>query len=758
MEKTSYLNGLNPPQKEAVLRTEGPLLILAGAGSGKTRVIVCRIARLIEEGVKPWHILAVTFTNKAAAEMRHRVDALVGGKGRGAWMSTFHSFCAQLLRVEAKKIGLDPNFVIYDQSDQLSIIKATLKEMMISDKQCPPMQILNAISRAKDELIDAGSYAIHAHTNNDPFRERVARIYESYQKQLKAANALDFGDLIMKTVETFRDDSVVREKYQKRFHYLLVDEYQDTNHAQYLLVKYIAGDRKNVCVVGDDDQSIYSWRGATLRNILEFERDYPGAKVVKLEQNYRSTKKILEVAGKLIQHNEKRKEKRLWTDREGGDDVTFVEMANEQEEARFVIEEIGMITSSGKKTPVIPEKSAGANVRRDDGPLNLSGVAVFYRTNAQSRVFEDAFRRSLIPYTIVGALRFYERAEVKDALAYLRVTVNPKDSLSLKRIINLPARGLGKNSIGLLEQYAASRGISLYEACEKAHHISGLSTPARNGVKTVLGLFQQFHRTAAESNSSDAVRRVLEESGYWDHWADKIDDDPEAQDRLDNLQELINAAKDYEESSGRPGEGRDAAEERPTLARYLQDISLLSDLDQWTDAGGRVTLMTVHLAKGLEFPVVFVTGLEEGLFPIGDSAFDQDELEEERRLGYVAMTRAREKLFLTCAASRRLFGTPRMNIPSRFVEEAGITTGQSEPLSTVSFASEEDAVPTGERPEGGEARINVGALIEHPDFGEGSVIATEGTGSHAKITVQFFNGGRKKLLLKYAPITLIRRT
>jgi DNA helicase-2/ATP-dependent DNA helicase PcrA len=632
---TDYLNTLNPPQRAAVEHKDGPILVLAGAGSGKTRVIVCRIAHLVNQGVRPWNIMAVTFTNKAAEEMRNRVDSICPGHGRGTWVSTFHAFGAKFLRVEGKRVGLDPDFVVYDQNDQLALVKDILKELRIEEKQCNPGQVLSAISRAKDDMLDAGSYLIHAQTHNDPFRERVGRIYELYEKKLRTSNALDFGDLIMRTVETLRDAQDIREKYQQRFQYLMVDEYQDTNHSQYLLTKYIAGPNKNICVVGDDDQSIYSWRGASIRNILEFERDYPGAVVVKLEQNYRSTKKILNTAGKLIAHNSRRKEKQLWTDNDEGENIEFTEMSNEQEEARYVIEEIFRLT----------EKSS----------LQFRDVAIFYRTNAQSRVFEDTLRRHAVPYIIVGALRFYERAEIKDAVAYLRVVVNPKDNISLKRVVNLPARGLGKNSLALLEQYAASQGISLWEALKKSHSVSGLPQGARNGVQLFIQLIENFQRYSTEMPASAVIRRVLEESGYWDKWASEADKDPEAMERLDNLQELINAGKDFEERVEKSKDLNnlaDVPETKLSLSRFLQEISLLSDIDSWKETEGVVTLMTVHLAKGLEFPAVFVTGLEEGLFPIGDAAFDIDELEEERRLAYVAMTRAEKKtLFNLCRQS-----------------------------------------------------------------------------------------------------------
>lgn len=730
-----FLKSLNAPQREAAEHIDGPLLILAGAGSGKTRVIISRAANLIAHGVAPWNILAVTFTNKAAAQMRQRVNTMVPGKGGAVWVSTFHAFCAKFLRIEAKAAELDRNFVIYDDNDQLSIVKEILKEMMLTEKECSPRQVLSAISRAKDDMLDAGSYLIHAQAHADPFRERVGRIYESYSKKLKNANALDFGDLIMKTVETFRDVEFIREKYQKRFHYIMVDEYQDTNHAQYLLTKYLAGPSKNICVVGDDDQSIYSWRGATIRNILEFERDYPGSKVVKLEQNYRSSSKIIETAARLIKLNRKRKVKELWTQNEPGEDVSFIEMANEQEEARFVMDEVQMLRTRGHA---------------------LEDIAVFYRTNAQSRVFEDALRRLSLPYIIVGALRFYERAEIKDAVAYLRVVVNPKDSLSVKRVVNLPARGLGKNSLGLLEQYAASQGISLWEAFERAPAVSGISPSARNGVREFVELIQKFQKYSVDLSASTVVRRMLEESGYWDKWASQAEDDPEAAERLDNLQELINAAKDFEERVSQE-RAEDGAEQVPVvesgfvkanLARFLQEISLMSDLDEWKDQGGALTLMTVHLAKGLEFPTVFVTGLEEGLFPIGDSAFDIDELEEERRLAYVAMTRAKKKLYLTSAASRRVFGSPRMNVPSRFIDEAGVGSTRA----SQEFDDMNQDIPYPTEPLRTQRIPKPGQRVAHPDFGPGKVVEVEGSGDRAKVTILFNSGSKKKLLLKYAPL------
>jgi DNA helicase-2/ATP-dependent DNA helicase PcrA len=727
------LSKLNAPQREAVLHTEGPLLVLAGAGSGKTRVITCRIAHLVSQGVQPWNILAVTFTNKAAAEMRRRVDAICPGQGRAVWVSTFHSFCAQLLRVEAKVLGQwDSHFVIYDDADQRALIKEALQELALDDKRNPAGQILGAIGRAKDQMMDADSYGIYAQANADPFRERVASVYALYQKKLINANAMDFGDLIMRAVQALRDHESLREKYQKRFQYILIDEYQDTNHAQHLLAKSLVGPRKNICVVGDDDQSIYSWRGAVVRNILEFDKDYPGAKVVKLEQNYRCTRSVLEAAGKLIIHNEMRGQKILWTENPPGEPVHFQEHANETEEAQSIVGEIQRL------------KEGGSHALRD--------FAVFYRTNAQSRVFEDALRRAVVPYAIIGALKFYERMEIKDALAYARLVVNPRDNLALKRILNVPARGLGKTTLAALGAYAATQGLTMWEACVGSARVGSLISAARLSIQKFVALIEGFRAREKETGAERLIRRLLEESGYWDHLTEEVDSDPQAAERLDNLQELVNAAKDFED--------RAHAEERPaTLTVFLEEVSLMTDMDVWKGEGGSVTLMTVHLAKGLEFPAVFLTGLEEGLFPIGDSAFSQEELEEERRLAYVGMTRAKERLFLSCAASRKLFGVSRMNIPSRFIEEAGLAAAKPAAMehsfSQGSRVSDDysQLVDEGDEVTG---RIKAGTRVNHPDFGGGKVISREGSGLNAKITVLFNSGARKKLLLRYAPLEIIR--
>jgi DNA helicase-2/ATP-dependent DNA helicase PcrA len=747
------LNSLNPPQRAAVTHGEGPLLILAGAGSGKTRVITCRIAYLLSEGVSPWNILAVTFTNKAAAEMRRRVDELTGGRGRGVWISTFHSFGAQFLRVEAAAAGLDPRFTIYDDDEQTQIIKEALRELSLDEKKYKPQIVLSIIGRSKDEMVDADSFAIHNLTRNDPFREMAGAVYRLYQKKLAKANALDFGDLIMRPVMALRDNEALRQKYQARFGHILVDEYQDTNHSQYLLLKYLIAPPKNLCVVGDDDQSVYSFRGADIRNIMEFERDYPGATVVKLEQNYRSTPEILAAAHDVIRRNKFRKEKKLWTSAPPGEPVRFLEFADELEEASFVARE-----------------TAGA-VRR--GAAQPKDTAVFYRTNAQSRVLEDAFRRENVPYHIVGGQRFYERMEVKDVLAYLKVLVNPADAVSMKRIINVPARGLGKASVQILDDFATQNGLTFFEALGQAARAPLLTPAARGNIQKFLDVLSSL-RAQAASPASQVVQLVLESTGYWQHWQDQMASDPEAAARLDNIQELVNAAKEYEESA-----------EDKTAMGFLERAALSSSLDAVKDEGGAVTLMTVHLAKGLEFPAVFVTGLEEGLFPIGESAFDERELEEERRLAYVALTRAQLRLILTCAASRKIYGRSHWNVPSRFVSEAGLKAPEP-PAETALFgdvkgsASPGRHFPSGRSDPGGHSHgrgeeksviasfdpdetsseapavtgvprpLRIGMRVRHPMFGPGRILNKVGSGENVKVTVLFDSGARKDILARYA--------
>jgi DNA helicase-2/ATP-dependent DNA helicase PcrA len=728
----SYLQNLNEPQLDAVMKTEGPLLVLAGAGSGKTRVITRRIAHLIQKGVAPWHILAVTFTNKASEEMQHRVDELVPGQAGGVVLSTFHRFCSQLLRREGKALGLSNHYVIYDDHDQKDLIKECLTELKLDDKKFKPGVLLGLISRSKDELIDAASYQIHALTDPDPFRQMVASIYSLYQKKLVASNALDFGDLIMRSVELLRDHAEVRERYQDRFRYILVDEYQDTNRAQYVLTKTLAAKHRNLCVVGDDDQCVYVWRGADIRNILEFEKEYPEAKVVKLEQNYRSTEAILESAWRVVQNNKFRKDKKLWTVQKGGDAVTADEFQDERQESLVV-------------ASTIRQGVAGGDMRYGD-------YAVFYRINAQSRVLEDALRRMEIPYKIIGTVRFYDRAEVKDVLAYLRLVVNPVDALALKRIINVPTRGLGKTSLEQIQHFADEKGLPLFEALGRAREIPTLTGRAQNAAVEFHTLMSTLISNRDVHSSHQMIKEVLDATGMLKLL--EQDEDGESQVRAQNIRELVNAVEEYEERS--PDK---------STAGFLEQVSLVADSDEIESGTNYVTLMTVHLAKGLEFPFVFMTGMEEGLFPIGESDFSQEELEEERRLCYVGMTRAKKWLYLTWASSRRLFGHSRWNAPSRFIAEAGLAPARpvrapSAPPPAGSDFSQEQREPVFESashsdefsqlPDVPALAFQVGMRVRHAEFGEGKIIEKSGIGEALKIVVLFDSGQWKKLLVKYA--------
>ena len=729
----ALLQTLNPPQREAVLQTEGPVLVLAGAGSGKTRVITARIAHLIEQGVAPWHILAVTFTNKASEEMRNRVDQLTGGRGRGVVLSTFHRFCAQLLRREGESIGLSPHFVIYDDHDQKELIKDCLTELNLDEKKFKPGVLVSLISRSKDELIDASSYQIHSLASPDPFRQMVSSIYHLYQKKLTASSALDFGDLIMKAVEVLRDKPEIREKYQDRFRYLMVDEYQDTNRAQYVLTKTLAAKHRNLCVVGDDDQCVYVWRGADIRNILEFEKEYPEAKVVKLEQNYRSTKRILDAAWNVVQHNQFRKEKKLWTEKSGGDPVTATEFADEREEALAV--------ASGIYN----------RVRNED--FRYADFAVFYRINAQSRVLEDALRRMEIPYKIIGSVRFYDRAEVKNVIAYLRVIVNPRDTLSVKRVINIPTRGLGKTSLEALEKFAVDRHLSLFDALAQAADVPGLSPRAKAAATDFHTLISTMRGNLEQVTAREMTGQILEATGYLRGL--EADEDAESQTRAQNVREFLNAIEEYEERS-----------DDKSTSGFLEQVSLVADSDEIESGPNYVTLMTVHLAKGLEFPCVFLTGMEEGLFPIGESDFSQDDLEEERRLCYVGMTRAKSYLYITWSASRRLFGHSRWNAPSRFIEEAGIVEpeefhARSSAAASVPSRPDDEASSLSTPPHGASnlepsvLAFSVGTRVRHAEFGAGKIIEKSGSGDSVKVVVLFDTGQWKKLLVKYAGLQQI---
>ncbi|NIM03866.1 UvrD-helicase domain-containing protein [bacterium] len=719
----NILDDLNPSQREAVEHIQGPLLILAGAGSGKTRVITYRIAYLIEKHISPWNILAVTFTNKAAGEMRGRVDRLVGGKGRSVWISTFHSFAARLLREEIDKIGGSRHFVIYDEMDQLNLIKECTKELDIDEKRFKIAVAQALINRAKDNLVDVESFSIYAQASGDYYRKVIADIYQLYQRKLKESSALDFADLLMEAVRLFKQRKEILEKYQERFRYIMVDEYQDTNHAQYLLTKLLASKHKNICVVGDDDQSIYSFRGADLRNILHFERDYKDVKVMKLEQNYRSTKNILDMAWKVVKNNRYRKKKKLWTNREEGMPVEYALVNSEIDEANLVVEEV---------------------IRLMEERHILKDFAVFYRTNAQSRVLEDALRKAKINYAIVGGVRFYERKEIKDILAYLRVIVNPLDSLNLKRILNVPRRGIGKKTLNYLEQYASRHQKALFETLTKIREIKAVPGHSSSRVEGFMDLIGQLREKSRNITAKELTRMVIETTGYLSELASE--DTIEAESRIENVKELVSAVGEFEEQS-----------EDKTIEAFLEQVSLITDIDTWDEENDRVTLMTLHLAKGLEFPVVFVTGLEEGLFPHSDALYDEAEMEEERRLCYVGMTRAKERLYMTSASQRRLYGQWRWNTPSRFVVEAGLL-GEKVGLWGGEISPDEAKGKDVRASLFSQVQVDewqVGARVKHEEFGLGRILERTGSGKDTKIVVLFENGQWRKFLVKYARIKKI---
>ena len=626
------LKGLNPPQREAVLHGDGPLLVLAGAGSGKTRVLTHRIARLIDEGVPPWSILAITFTNKAAREMRERVERLAGDMGRDAWILTFHACCARILRRDIDKLGYKPSFTIYDADDQMNVIKQLCKSMNLDEKRFPPREIRAAISDAKNRVLSPAEWAKES---GEDFRARtISEVYAAYERQLAANNALDFDDLILKTLTLFSEHPPVLAAYQHKFSHILVDEYQDTNMAQYMLVRLIAGESRNLCVVGDDDQSIYGWRGADLRNILEFERDFPDCRVIKLEQNYRSTSNILDAANQVIAHNAGRKEKALWTDAGEGEKIRVYRALDERDEAAWVVRAI--------------EGRMKRGARAGD-------FAVFYRTNAQSRVLEEAMVRRGVPYRVYGGMKFYDRKEVKDVLAYMRAVANPDDDQSVRRIINEPRRGIGDATIETLAQFAQREGMSLLSAVISADE-SVLPARALGAVRKFGALMLDLTQAGISLSAGEFLQEVLDKTGYVA--AIRASKDPDAQTREENVMELAGAVAEYESQSPEGG-----------LLGFLENVALVTDLDSMGERPEAVTLMTIHASKGLEFPHVIVTGMEETVFPLGRATFEDGLMEEERRLCYVAFTRAMQSLALTFAVSRMLYNQRRNNPPSRFLSE-----------------------------------------------------------------------------------------
>ena len=755
----NFLDKLNPEQREAVLHTEGPLLILAGAGSGKTRVITYRIAYLIGNGhAAADQVLAVTFTNKAAGEMRDRVEALLGGDTNGVWLSTFHSLCARLLRREAPHVGLSRDFVIYDSSDQVAVVKQASKELGIDDKLVPPRAALARISQAKNRM--EGPDALRSVWNLRD--EQIAKIYERYLAALKDANALDFDDLLLKTVELFEASQTVRDRYARKFKYVMVDEYQDTNRPQYLLIRRLAEIHRNVAVVGDPDQSIYKWRGADLKNILDFESDFGDAAIVRLEQNYRSTQVILDAATAVIQQNRNRKDKRLWTDRKGGEKIVYFRGGDELEEADFIVRSI-------------------KQARAEDVDTTM---AILYRTNAQSRAIEDQLMRESVPYKIIGGVRFYERKEIKDALAFLKLIINPHDDVSLRRVINVPARGIGKGVMDSLQAIDPAQIVadappllaaglaevtsarSLWARLIYAVDDAKLGNRAVASLRGFRDLIVGLADAAKTDTVSIAIGKMLDRSGYLNDLREENTE--EANERIENLMELVSAARDYE-----------SREQDASLGGFVDRLSLLSEADEESGTrNAKVWLMTMHAAKGLEFPVVFIAGMEEGLFPHSRSSEDEDEIEEERRLFYVGMTRAERRLFLTSAARRRVFGEYQSTEPSRFVDEVpaqlleritpALTSAYQgnfahahyefrtnpygrggrgarfrEDQEKHSYEDEDQSAAMGLRP---------GMRVRHPQFGVGTVLSVEEHTDDYKITVRFNSVGQKKLLARFAKL------
>jgi len=715
---------LNPSQREAVAMTEGPLLVVAGAGSGKTRVLTYRIAYLIRElGVSPYGILAITFTNKAANEMKERVGRLVGGVSRGMWVSTFHSACVRILRQHASMLGYRNAFSIYDDIDARRLVQYCVRDLDLDPKRFPPKGIRAAISNAKNELIDYESFA---QQGSGLYHEKVADVYRLYQQRLLEASAMDFDDLLMVTVELLGAFPGVLDEYQDRFRYVLVDEYQDTNHAQYRLVQMLAAKHRNLCVVGDSDQSIYAFRGADVRNILEFERDYQDARVVVLDRNYRSTQTILDAANAVIANNRGRTPKHLWTDLGTGDPVIVYQAEDEHDEAAFIAERLGALEDVGKR---------------------LSDAAVFYRTHAQSRVLEEIFVRYAIPYQVIGGPKFYDRREVKDVMAYLRALVNPSDEVAMKRIVNVPKRGIGATSIGHVDRFAEAKGITYYEALEQAGENTRLSARAAKQIAEFVALLGVL-RVAAASGPRAALQSVLDDTGYLAEF--EADGGLEALSRAENLKELLSVAAEFEESGPMADLGDEKWEELSGSRRlelFLEATALVSDLDGMEESGA-VTLMTLHNAKGLEFPVIFIAGMEEGVFPHMRSLGDPDQLEEERRLAYVGITRAQENLYLTHATTRNLFGATNYNSPSRFLGEI--------PDGLLTEAEKRKRVPEREaakpRPTLDGSSVAVGDKVRHQHWGLGVVVEVIGSGDRAEATVSFEGQGEKRLLLAWAPL------
>lgn len=734
----SDLELLNREQQEAVLHVDGPLLILAGAGSGKTRVLTYRIAHLIDEcGVNPWNILAITFTNKAAGEMRERVDKIVGYGSESIWVSTFHSTCVRILRRYIDRLGYDTNFTIYDTEDQKTVMKSVCQKLQLDSKLYKERMLLNVISHAKDEYISPNEFLLEA--KGDFRQEKIAQAYVEYQKELKKNNALDFDDLLVKTVELFQNCPDVLEYYQNRFRYIMVDEYQDTNTVQFKFISTLARQYRNLCVVGDDDQSIYKFRGANIRNILDFEKVFPDAKVVKLEQNYRSTQNILNAANGVIANNRGRKEKELWTENEQGEPILFQQFQNGYEEAEYVSGEIS------KK------------VRK--GEAEYQDFAVLYRTNAQSRLFEEKFLYANIPYKIVGGVNFYSRKEIKDILAYLKTIDNGKDDLAVRRIINVPKRGIGNVTLAKVQAYADSRDISFFEALEEAGEIPGLGKAALK-IQPFVHLIHEMRLSLADMSMQDLIQAILDKTGYAEEL--KNEDTDESKARLENIDEFINKAVTYEEGA-----------EEPNLSGFLEEVALVADIDSAEDGDNRVLLMTLHSAKGLEFPYVYLAGMEDGLFPSYMSIAADDpteEIEEERRLCYVGITRAMKELTITCARCRMVRGETQYNNVSRFVREipsellARKSVMPREPKKpevpqNTSYQKAKEAFRTKtfdpqqfKVVKADKLDYTVGDQVSHVKFGKGTVLEITEGGRDYEVKVDFERFGVKKMFASFAKL------
>ena len=717
-----FTGDLNPVQYEAVTYMGGPLLVVAGAGSGKTRILTYRVSYLATQNIQPSRILAVTFTNKAASEMARRVDQLVHTY---VPVSTFHSFCLKVLRRENDLIPYEQNFIVYDKSDQLTLIKDCMRRLNISEKHTKPRTFSNAISKAKDNLISASEYAGHV---GSYLEESIANVYLEYEKALLKGNAMDFDDLIMRCVQLFQENVEIRSKYQNQYDHMLVDEFQDTNHAQYQLTRLLSEAHRNICVVGDPDQSIYRFRGADIRNILEFEQDFPEAKLIMLEENYRSTSTILGAANMVIANNTERKEKNLWTKNEPGQLISLYRASDEHDEARFIVEHI-------------------RNVMENSETTTLNDIVVFYRVHALSRVLEEEFRRARVPHTIIGDVSFYNRREIKDIVAYLRVTVNTADDVNLRRIINIPPRGIGETTQETLAGYARATGQALYESIGQAKRIERITTAMNRRVQTFLSLMKKLEKARDVLLPTEFISCVLEETDYIDKMCGS--EDIQDRTRVENIRELISAAAEYENT---------CTEERATIAGFLHEIALSADIDTWNDTAEMVTLMTIHNAKGLEFPIVHIVGLEEDLFPHFNAMDDSTDIEEERRLCYVGMTRAKKKLVMSCAYHRTIFGQRVVREPSRFLNEL------PDEFTELHYCEHKQSITEPDVPEvltppkpGGNGEYKQGTRVSHSHFGSGIVESVSGSGESARLTIQFDSlPNPKVLVVKYAKLRVLR--